>query len=293
MVIDAGASSADRTSLTSETWFNANSIGNDNQVSFSWTDPTSPSDDSFYYVLNETESNALDENGLIGWWSFDEGTGSTVTDLSGNGNDGTVNGATFNSNGQLGSAISLDGVNDSVGIPHNANLKPTEEITISAWVKPDTGGLNAMREVYRKEDGNYRHLLSFQRAQYCLNGTGTAGCLAFGINTGGTYSELDVAIDAADWENQWSLITVTYDGSSRKMYKDGVLIGSDMKNGVIGTEGTAPAFIGAASGNTELFKGLIDEVKLYDQALTESEILTQVNLRKTELAYVDDVALEE
>jgi hypothetical protein len=54
VAIDSGASNADRVSLTSETFFKASSIGSDDKVSFSWTDPSSLSDDTFYYELNTT-----------------------------------------------------------------------------------------------------------------------------------------------------------------------------------------------------------------------------------------------
>ena len=60
------------------------------------------------------------ERGLVGWWKFD----GDATDSSGNGNDGTVNGATLTTNrhGQANSAYSFDGVNDYIQVPHHDNL---------------------------------------------------------------------------------------------------------------------------------------------------------------------------
>ncbi len=59
VLIDAGLSSLDRTSLTSDTWFKYSDTGSDNQVSFLWIDPSSPSDDAFYYELNADSGNTI------------------------------------------------------------------------------------------------------------------------------------------------------------------------------------------------------------------------------------------
>ena len=96
-----GASSADRVSLTSGEWFTASEIGDDDEVSFEWTDPNSASDDNFFVDVVD--------DGLVGWWQMD----GDWTDSSGNGNDGTASGATF-ADGKVASAGSFDGVDDGV-----------------------------------------------------------------------------------------------------------------------------------------------------------------------------------
>jgi hypothetical protein len=60
IAVDAGPSSVDRISLNSDTWFNYSDSGSDNQISFSWTDPNSLSDDIFYYEINTTATNTID-----------------------------------------------------------------------------------------------------------------------------------------------------------------------------------------------------------------------------------------
>jgi len=69
--LDAGASSSDRTSLTSGTWFNNAAIGGDGLLSYGWTDPASASRNYFYYTENTIASNSLTETGLEGWWPLE------------------------------------------------------------------------------------------------------------------------------------------------------------------------------------------------------------------------------
>lgn len=213
-------------------------------------------------------------NGLVGEWKFDEATSTTTYDTSGNGNNGTlVNGpARATSTCKISNCLGFNGTNQTVSIPHSSILKPSSQITIAAWVNPTTGTLNALREIYRKEDGTDRHLLSFQNTANCNEGGGTGGCITFGISTGGTYAELDVNIASADWENKWSYLVAAYDGSTKKIYKDGTLIGSVAASGAIGTTGTATAYIGSSYGGSEFFFGLIDDVRIYNRALSADEI---------------------
>lgn len=162
-----------------------------------------------------------------------------------------------------GAALNFDGVNDYVSIPHNSLLKPTTGITIEAWIKPTNIHTNTYYEIYRKEDGNDRHLLSFQN-----NGT----ILSFGLGVAGSNVELHVAINASDYENQWVHVAATFDGTTKKIYRNGVLIGSLNTPGAIGTSGTAPAIIGSLGGSSEFFNGTIDELSVWNRALSATEI---------------------
>ena len=72
--------------------------------------------------------------GLVGWWRFDEGSGSVAKDSSGYGNDGTVYGAT-SVTGKYGQALSFDGQSNNVQIPFNSVLNPTSAITLSTWIQ--------------------------------------------------------------------------------------------------------------------------------------------------------------
>ncbi len=170
------------------------------------------------------------------------------------------------------SALDFDGVNDYVSIPHNAKLKPTAQITIEAWVNPRDIHTNTYYEVYRKEDGNGRHLFSFQE-----HGT----ILSFGLGVGATYVELDVPINKADYENQWVHIAATYDGKTKRIFRNGVLIGSINTTGAIIATGTSPVLIGQNQQQPEYFNGKIDEVRLWGRALCQTEIQQTMNCELT------------
>lgn len=84
--------------------------------------------------LGSFEASNLDE-GLVGWWKFDEGTGATALDSSGFGNVGAIRGATYVS-GIDQTGLAFDGTNDYVEIPHSASLDITGPLTVEAWIFP-------------------------------------------------------------------------------------------------------------------------------------------------------------
>src|SRR2546426_3753993 len=102
-------------------------------------------------VMELLESRALfAAAGLVAAYSFDEGSGSTLGDVSGTGNVGTlVNGPAWNAAGKFGSALSFDGINDIVNIADSNSLDLTTGMTLEAWVKPSA--LSGYRTVLMKD----------------------------------------------------------------------------------------------------------------------------------------------
>ncbi len=219
--------------------------------------------------------------GPIAHYKFDECQGITANDSSGNNNTGTItigasgsqtavgtcttsgtawyNGVT----GKYNSSLNFDGTDDTVLVPYSSSLNPTNSISITAWVKPNV--VTAYKEVLRQEETN-RKLLSFQPE----GATGTA--LAFGLTIGGSYTELDAPITASEWTNgNWHFITATFNGSVKKVYDNGKEIGSENISGALGA-GAQPIYIGSSSGGSEFFNGQIDDVKIFNYALTGSQI---------------------
>jgi hypothetical protein len=195
------------------------------------------------------------------------GTGTTWTDLSGNGNNGTLtNGPTYTST--HGGSLIFDGINDTVIVPHSSSLKPSSQITIAAWVKPTILTSTVYSEIYRKEDGTDRHLFSFQNS-------GTI--LSFGMSAGGVYTELDVAINSTEYTGTWNYLVATYDGINKRVYKNANVIGTEPITGSLGSSGTANSFIGSFSGSSEYLNGNIPNLMIYNRALTADEISTNFN----------------
>src|SRR3954470_16681998 len=89
------------------------------------------------------------QTGPVAAYGFNEGTGGTVSDSSGNGNTGTISGATWTASGKFGSALTFNGTNTLVSIAHSASLNLTAAMTLEAWVKPS--GLSIWRCVLLNE----------------------------------------------------------------------------------------------------------------------------------------------
>jgi hypothetical protein len=88
----------------------------------------------------------------VAMWHFDEGSGSTASDASGNGNHGTINNATWTSDGKFGSALEFDGENDYVRVLDDPSLDLIDNVTVIAWVKGRGAGFTS---VVREPGGGY------------------------------------------------------------------------------------------------------------------------------------------
>src|SRR5215467_13558651 len=136
--------------------------------------------------------------GLVAAYGFDEGSGTTVTDASGNGNNGTITNATWATAGKFGKALSFNGSNARVTIPDAASLHLTNGMTLEAWVNPSTV-TGAWRDVIYKGDDSYY-----------LEGTSDSSSRPAG---GGSWSSAGPLYGtAALTANTWTHLALTYDG---------------------------------------------------------------------------------
>ena len=196
--------------------------------------------------------------GLVAAYSFDEGAGSTVGDASGNGNVGAITGATWTTAGKFGSALVFNGTSALVTITDAASLRLTTGMTLEAWVNPATV-TNIWRDVIYKGNDNYY-----------LEGTSTtSGVPAGGGTFGGTGATLFGT--AALAANTWTHLAVTYDGATLRLYVNGAQVSSGARTGNLATSAN-PLQIGGDSLYGQYFKGIIDEVRVYNLALTPTQI---------------------
>lgn len=165
-----------------------------------------------------------------------------------------------------GQAMEFDGVDDYVSITNNEVLNPTSAITLSAWIKPFDITTNTYYEIIRQDpNASNRKIFSFQD-----NGTK----LTLGLQTGGAYWETDTPITASEFtDGNWHHVVALYDSELLKarVYKDGVLLEEENHSGIISST-SAAFFIGSAHGSSEFFNGSISDVRIYDRALTATEI---------------------
>jgi glucose/arabinose dehydrogenase len=217
-------------------------------------------------VVNVTVSNAAPPppSGLVAAYSLNSVSGTTVADVSGNGNTGTVSGAAAAA-GKYGGGLSFDGVNDWVTVNDSNSLDLTTGMTLMAWVNPSALA-GSWRTVVFKEGGAGSIDYSLYAAESTNKPVGQ-------VYVGGEQNVLGTTSLAP---NVWSHLAVTYDGATLKLYVNGAVVGSKAVSGAI-TPTTGALRIGGNNIWSEWFQGLIDEVRIYGRALTQAEIQTDMS----------------
>jgi hypothetical protein len=207
------------------------------------------------------------KRGLIGYWSFDEGDGTVVYDSSGNGNDGTIYGATWNG-GYCNGGLQFNGTSDYIEIPDSVSLSPTSAITVEAWVKADFETVSSSgRAILAKGD------TPSIAPDYVL-AVSSSKQISFYISdsAGHAYPDPFPTTTYTIKTGKWYHIAGTYDGSMVKLYVNGKL--EDQFPGSIAlNDSDRPLYIGRwRAGDPAYWAGIIDEVKIYNRALTQEEI---------------------
>lgn len=195
----------------------------------------------------------------VGIWNFND---RTAKDSSGNENHGTIHGAVFVDDTPSGEgwALQFDGVNDYVDVGNDASLDITDAITIEAWVNPAEGtGQQAIIGT-----GDIRNAYSL----YVRHAPGQD--IGFWFNDNGTNKfQMAGTLNYGTWHH----IVGTWNGTTLKLYLDGEIITSTHSEQTF-TRNFQRVKIGYISNiaNPKYFNGLIDEVRIYERALTASEI---------------------
>ena len=209
--------------------------------------------------------------GLVAAYSFDEGAGTTVTDRSGNGNTGRIVGALWTTVGKYGKALSFNGVGSYVDLGNPASLQLTGSMTWSAWINAAANPADDGEIVAKSDNGpGWQIKTSPDTGPHTF---GVAVSASGGLRTQ-RYSTTVRAL------NTWYHVAGVYNASARTLdvYINGVL-----DDGVL--VGAVPAAQVNSSVNVNIgrrtggyyFNGVIDEVRIYNRALTQSEIQADMN----------------
>ncbi|MCD4842212.1 MAG: BatD family protein [Methanosarcinales archaeon] len=214
---------------------------------------------------------AQSDGGLVAEWHFDEGAGSVLKDSSGNGYDGVIYGATW-VEGKYGKALSFDGVDDyiSLGVNNMGGVfgKGSSVFTISGWIYPSTLGSSSSNHGTRN--------VILARASNRNNDN-----FELGISNSGN---LDLYIDENNDDitktfgsseittKSWHFFSVAFNSGSVDIYLDeNHYIVSFAGASLDGASGS-PLTIGATMNSKIFFNGVIDEICIYNRALTAEEI---------------------
>ncbi|WP_211370402.1 LamG domain-containing protein, partial [Nonomuraea turkmeniaca] len=226
-------------------------------VAFDGSSNTSPSSNEASAVVTQSPT----VTGLVAAYGMNAGTGTTVADSSGTGNNGTATSATW-AVGKYGQALSFNGTSSWVTVADSSSLRLTSGMTLEAWVRP--ASVSGWRTVLMKEFG--------ADLAYALMGSGGSGPGAFIFTSSGANAQAVSDLPV----NTWSHVAATYDGSTLRMFVNGTQVATNPTVGSLRT-GTSPLRIGGNSGSGEYFSGLIDEVRIYNKALTAAQITTDMN----------------
>src|SRR3989441_20994 len=196
--------------------------------------------------------------GLVAAYGFAEGAGTTVADSSGNNNMGTISGATWTTAGRFGNALAFNGTSAVVTVPSSASLQLTTGMTLEAWVSPTVTPSGWRAVIDKNLDRYYLTASSDQGNRPVIGGTWAAG----NQNTVGG-SVLAV--------NTWTHLAATFDGATVRLYVNGAQVASQAQTTPL-TTSTETLQIGGDAYTGENFAGLIDEVRIYNRALSAAEI---------------------
>lgn len=207
----------------------------------------------------------IDPGTIAGMWLFDEGSGGTAGDTSGNGNDGALNGDPQWISGVFGKALEFDG-DDFVSIPDSDSLDMGEQMTVMFWFRSDKEmpDMWADRQiVVGKHYTEYEIGIYMDGQLHTYTSDGAAD-----------YDEGVMAQNSdANWAvGEWYHVAWTLDGQHETAYVNGINAGEFDKAHANTKPGTNPLEIGQRVGNSLTVTGAVDDVVILNVALGESDI---------------------
>ncbi|VVB60242.1 Concanavalin A-like lectin/glucanases superfamily protein [uncultured archaeon] len=204
------------------------------------------------------------KDGLVGYWKFDEGQGTAAHDSSGNGNDGMLLPAGSPPqwvDGKLGKGLQFDGVGDYVNAGASSMFNMNNVITIETWVYPSPSSSFSGLVSKKQWDGDV--------IGYHLARTST-GNIYFAWGNG---TVKDTLASAPVPNNIWTNVVATFDNGKSSIYINGINTSKTSAVSSIANTGYYLS-IGSTQGATYPFNGTIDEVRIYNKALTPDDTIS-------------------
>ncbi len=211
--------------------------------------------------------------GLVGYWKMDEASADTCTggtndacDSSGNGNDGAWNGNATNAAGKFGNSVTFDGTGDYVEIANDSSLNfGTSSFSFAAWFK--ASGSAADRQIFRSAGGGGVHRWSVERI--------SSDVIKFQLLTSGGGDDEQVVSTTNINDGNWHHVAASRDieaGGVLSIYIDGVKEGIPTGTHTTSVTSATNPRIGANPDDSEYWIGEIDEVRIYNRAISPAEV---------------------
>ena len=230
----------------------------------------------FPLMLANIGDAAIDPETIAGIWLFDEGSGEVAHDSSDNRNHGKLENAPKWVPGKFGQALEFafalvpgkGRVGAYVEVPHSQSLKITKEITVTAWIRTSKTGEQAI--VGKDNDVAGERCWNLESRH--MGAAGPEGALGFAIFP----ADITAFGEAPLFTGEWIFAAAVYDGREIRVYVNGVLDGAQAMTGNMGSF-EEPVKIGVkdeTNGLHRFFWGTIDEVAIFNEALTENDLKT-------------------
>jgi hypothetical protein len=203
---------------------------------------------------------AFEEN-IVAAWTFDEGSGVDIHDVSGNGNDGLLIGGAQWVDGKFGDALDFDGATGYIEIPFDESMRVINQgdFTLAAWFRPDAAPVKYL--ILQQGD---------------MNGTGRSWLFIhqdvgeIQSFLGGDRTQSGVNVKAEEWYHAAVVVTEGGNTDTVQLYVNGKLSGDPFQKGMEDCEGTF--FIGRHKNASDFMDGIMDDVVLINKALSQVEI---------------------
>ena len=201
------------------------------------------------------------EKGLVAYWAFEDEKGETASDSSGNGHDGELLGDPQWTDGYFGGGLEFDQAGDEVNIPFHEDLN-LDTFTVTAWANVEPGSAGHRAVISSRDEPPVSGYIIYAEP---------GNKWQFWTGVGNRWSPITgPAINLGEWDH----LAGTYADGEQKFYVNGELVGEVDAEPTLNTKQEFLIGAGANERATHeyLFKGIIDEVRIYDHALTQNEV---------------------
>lgn len=206
--------------------------------------------------------NSSKGGGLVAAWDMEEGTGVTAFDTSSNGNHASIYQAKYTASRTGDFALWFDGFNNYVEVQDSSSLDVNSAVTVAAWINPDHLAAGQSYPTVLSKSSAYRLYVHTDKR------------VRFQIYDGSTGIVVKSKVTVPD--TSWTHVTGTFDGSFLTVYVNGMLEQTIAFSGSINTNSNS-LYLGARNEEKDFFDGKLDDVRVYNEALSAQEVLRLFN----------------